>query len=134
LINTFKGLAVNWRRRRPILANDLGGLSGPAIKPLALRMVWEVSRALPNLPILGIGGISTVDDVMEFLVAGASAVQVGTATFFDPTCSARLVHELEAVLEGEEIGSVKEVVGSLRPNRESASSVPCASLGNEAEV
>ena len=80
-------MAVDWRRRRPILANDVGGLSGPAIKPLALRMVWEVARALPGLPIIGIGGIATADDALEFLVAGASAVQVGTATFYDPTAA-----------------------------------------------
>jgi len=122
LINTFKGLAVHWRRRRPILANDFGGLSGPAIKPLALRMVWEVSRALPNLPVVGIGGISNLDDVMEFLVAGASAVQIGTATFFDPTVSGRLVHELEALLEAEGLESVREVVGSLRSNRDPTAS------------
>jgi dihydroorotate dehydrogenase (NAD+) catalytic subunit len=120
LINTFKGLAVNWRRRRPILANDFGGLSGPAIKPLALRMVWEVAQALPELPIIGIGGISDVDDVMEFLVAGASAVQIGTATFFDPTIAGRMVQELGALLASESAGSVRDVVGTLRSNREPA--------------
>ena len=85
LINTVRGMAVDWRRRRPILAYDVGGLSGPAIKPIALRIVWEVARALPGLPIIGIGGIATADDALEFLVAGASAIQVGTATFYDPT-------------------------------------------------
>ena len=85
LVNTFRGMAVNWRARRPILANDVGGLSGPAIKPMALRMVWDVARACPALPIIGIGGIANADDALEFLVAGASAVQVGTATFYDPT-------------------------------------------------
>src|SRR4051794_13860723 len=74
LVNTFRGLVVNWRKRRPVLANDVGGLSGPAIKPLALRMVWDVARAFPDLPIIGIGGIATVDDALEFLVAGASAI------------------------------------------------------------
>src|SRR5712672_2410041 len=78
LVNTFRGMAVNWRARRPILANDVGGLSGPAIKPMALRMVWDVARACPTLPIIGIGGIANADDALEFLVAGASAVQVGT--------------------------------------------------------
>src|SRR3954462_14922006 len=87
LVNTFRGMAVNWRARRPILANDIGGLSGPAIKPLALGMVWDVARALPDLPVIGIGGIASADGAMEFLVAGASAVQVGTATFYDPTAS-----------------------------------------------
>ena len=94
LINTFRGMAVDWRRRRPILANDVGGLRGPAIKPMALRMVWDVARALPGLPIIGIGGIATADDALEFLVAGASAVQVGTATFYDPTASERLLDDL----------------------------------------
>src|SRR5947209_14646006 len=83
LINTFVGMAIDWRRRRPILGNITGGLSGPAIKPLALRLVWQVARSV-RVPIIGVGGISTIDDVMEFLVAGASAVQIGTANFFDP--------------------------------------------------
>ena len=116
LVNTYKGLVVDWRRRRPILANDFGGLSGPAIKPLALRMVWEVHRAHPNLPIIGIGGIATIDDVMEFLIAGASAVQVGTANFYDPTVAERLVGELSPALESVGAASVREVVGSLRSN------------------
>lgn len=117
LVNTFKGMAVNWRKRRPILANDIGGLSGPAIKPLALRMVWEVHRALPDLPIIGIGGISNVDDVLEFLVAGASAVQVGTATFADPSVSGRLADELGNALKAEGLADVKSLIGTLRSNR-----------------
>ena len=83
LANTFVGMAVDWRRRRPILGNVTGGLSGPAIKPLALRLVWQVARQV-QMPIIGIGGIATLDDVMEFLVAGASAVQLGTVNFYDP--------------------------------------------------
>jgi dihydroorotate dehydrogenase (NAD+) catalytic subunit len=117
LVNTFRGLAVDWRRRRPILAYDVGGLSGPAIKPLALRMVWEVSRSLPDLPIIGIGGIAGIDDVMEFLVAGATAVQIGTATFADPTVSGRIAAELAGRLEEVGTSSVREIVGSLRSNR-----------------
>jgi dihydroorotate dehydrogenase (NAD+) catalytic subunit len=117
LINTIKGMAVDWRRRRPILANDIGGLSGPAIKPVALRMVWEVASALPDLPIIGIGGIWSADDAMEFLVAGASAVQVGTATFADPEAAGRLVADLPAKLAEAGAGSVREVVGTLRSNR-----------------
>lgn len=117
LVNTFKGMAVNWRKRRPILANDIGGLSGPAIKPLALRMVWDVHRALPKLPIIGIGGISCLDDVMEFLVAGASAVQIGTATFADPSVSGRLVDELKKLLASEGLQNIREVVGSLKSNK-----------------
>src|SRR5436309_978911 len=92
-VNTFVGMAVDWRRRRPVLGNVTGGLSGPAIKPLALRCVWQVAR-LGAVPVIGVGGIGTVDDVMEFLVAGASAVQVGTANFYDPTASVRIVDAL----------------------------------------
>jgi dihydroorotate dehydrogenase (NAD+) catalytic subunit len=117
LINTFRGMAVNWRKRRPILANDVGGLSGPAIKPLALRMVWEVAQALPDLPIMGIGGIADADDAMEFLVAGASAVQVGTATFYAPTASERVLDGLIRCLEEIGARSAQEVVGTLRSNR-----------------
>src|SRR5207253_9464629 len=93
LVNTFVGMAIDWRRRKPILGNVTGGLSGPAIKPLALRLVWRVARNGP-IPIIGVGGIGTIDDVMEFLLAGASAVQIGTANFYDPTVSARLVEQL----------------------------------------
>ena len=117
LVNTFRGMVVNWRRRRPILANDVGGLSGPAIKPLALRMVWDVARALPGLPIIGIGGIADADDALEFLVAGASAVQVGTATFYDPTASERLLDDLPRKLEELGARDVREVIGTLRSNR-----------------
>ncbi len=116
LVNTFRGLAVDWRRRRPILANDVGGLSGPAIKPLALRMVWDVARAVPGLPIMGIGGIATADDALDFLIAGASAVQVGTANFYDPTASERLVDELARLLDAEGVRDVNEVIGTLRSN------------------
>src|SRR5262245_30755019 len=95
LVNTFVGMAIDWKRRRPILGNITGGLSGPAIKPLALRMVWQVARQV-KIPILGIGGIATLDDVMEFLVAGASAVQLGTVNFYDPTAAARIAELLPA--------------------------------------
>jgi len=117
LVNTFRGLAVDWKRRRPVLSFDVGGLSGPAIKPLALRAVWEVSRALPDLAIIGIGGIASSDDALEFLVAGASAVQVGTATFADPTVSSRIVEELDDKLTSAGMDSVRQIVGTLRSNR-----------------
>jgi dihydroorotate dehydrogenase (NAD+) catalytic subunit len=116
LVNTFRGMAVSWRARRPILANDVGGLSGPAIKPMALRMVWDVSRACPTLPIIGIGGIATADDALEFLVAGAAAIQVGTATFYDPTASERVLDEMTTHLETAGIGNVNELIGTLRSN------------------
>src|SRR5262249_46535175 len=107
LINTLRGMAVDWRRHRPILAYDIRGLSGPAVKPIALRMVWDVARALPGLPIIGIGGIATVDDALEFFVAGASAIQVGTATFYDPTAAERLLDDLPARLADAGISSLR---------------------------
>ena len=114
-VNTFLGLAVDWRKRKPILGNGVGGLSGPAIKPLALRCVWQVATQIPGLPVIAVGGIATIDDVMDYLVAGASAVQVGTANFYDPGSSARLVDELPAALEVLGAKSVREIVGTLRP-------------------
>ena len=117
LVNTFRGMAVNWRARRPILANDVGGLSGPAIKPLALRMVWDVRRALPDLPIIGIGGITDADDALEFLVAGASAVQVGTATFADPSVAETLLDAMTRKLDEAGVARVEEIIGTLRSNR-----------------
>jgi len=117
LINTLKGMAVDWRRRRPILANDIGGLSGPAIKPVALRMVWEVAQALPQLAIIGIGGIAMATDALEFMVAGASAIQVGTATFYNPAASENLLDELTALLGEAGVTAASEIVGTLRSNR-----------------
>jgi dihydroorotate dehydrogenase (NAD+) catalytic subunit len=114
LVNTFQGMAVDWRRRKPILGNTIGGLSGPAIKPLALRCVWQVARNV-EIPIIGIGGIATIDDMMEFLVTGATAVQVGTANFYDPTVSSRLVDELQTCLTQQEIERVADVVRTLAP-------------------
>ncbi len=112
LVNTFVGLAIDWRRQRPILGNVTGGLSGPAIKPLALRMVWQVARHA-TIPVIGIGGIATLDDVMEFLVAGASAVQLGTVNFYDPTASMRIVEQLPGALAQLGATRVKEIVGTL---------------------
>src|SRR5437764_1501132 len=113
LVNTFVGMAVDWRRRRPILGNVTGGLSGPAIKPLALRLVWQVARKV-GVPIVGIGGIATLDDVMEFLVAGAAAVQLGTVNFYDPTAAQRVADGLPAALAQLGAGSVREVVGAAQ--------------------
>ncbi len=113
LINTFQGMAVDWRRRRPVLGNILGGLSGPAIKPLALRIVWQVSQAV-KIPIIGIGGIQSIDDVMEFLLVGATAVQVGTANFYNPGLANQLIRELPAALKTLSADSVAEVVGTLK--------------------
>lgn len=113
LVNTFLGMAVDWRKRRPILGNVTGGLSGPAIKPLALRMVWQTAKKI-SIPVIGIGGIATVDDVMEFLVAGASAVQLGTVNYYDPTASVRIVEQLPGALAQLGASTVREVVGTLR--------------------
>jgi dihydroorotate dehydrogenase (NAD+) catalytic subunit len=113
LVNTFVGMAIDWRHRRAILGNITGGLSGPAIKPLALRLVWQVAQNV-QVPIIGIGGITTIDDVMEFLVAGASAIQIGTANFFDPTVSTRLIDLLPGALDETGAKSVGEVIGTLK--------------------
>jgi dihydroorotate dehydrogenase (NAD+) catalytic subunit len=113
LINTVLGMAVDWRGKRPLLGNVVGGLSGPAIKPIALRCVYQVSQAVAT-PIIGIGGIATIDDVMEFLVAGASAVQIGTANYYDPTVTTRLVDQLPGALAEAGADSVAELVGCLK--------------------
>jgi dihydroorotate dehydrogenase (NAD+) catalytic subunit len=96
-INTLLGMAVDWKSRKPVLGNCFGGLSGPAIKPVALRCVYQVARAVA-IPVVGIGGIATIDDVMEFMAAGASAVQIGTANYYDPQVSQRLVQQLPGAL------------------------------------
>ncbi len=108
LVNTFVGMAIDPETGRPRLSFGTGGLSGPAIKPLAVRMVYQVARALPGVPLVGIGGISNLSDVLEFFAVGAAAVQVGTANFRDPGVSGRLVEELEAHCEvrGTEVSSL----------------------------
>jgi len=117
LINTIRAMAIDWRTRRPKLGYGYGGLSGPAIKPVALRLVHEVARAV-KIPVIGIGGIQDAEDVLEFLVAGASAVQVGTASFRDPTVMIRIIDELPGLLEEQGIASVGELIGSLNwPSR-----------------
>jgi dihydroorotate dehydrogenase (NAD+) catalytic subunit len=113
LVNTFVGMAVDWRRQRPILGNVTGGLSGPAIKPLALRMVWQVARQV-KIPVIGIGGIVSVDDVMEFLVAGASAVQLGTVNFYNPTACMRIVDQLPQALSQLDVQRIDDIVGTLK--------------------
>ena len=113
LINTVLGMAIDWRRRRPILGNVVGGLSGPAIKPIALRCVYQVARAV-RIPLVGIGGIATLDDVLEFLVAGASAVQIGTANYYDPTVTMKLLDALPNALAEAGVAAVSELVGTLQ--------------------
>ena len=113
LINTLLGMAIDARARRPRLANVMGGLSGPAIKPVGLRMVYQVSRAV-DLPVIGMGGIMNGEDAAEYLLAGASAVQVGTANFSDPTACLRIAQELEEFCRQEGIAKVSELSGALR--------------------
>lgn len=112
LINTCQGMAVDWQRRRPILGNVIGGLSGPAIKPIALRCVYQAANAVKT-PLIGIGGIATLDDVMEFLVAGASAVQLGTVNFYNPTVSMTVLEGLPRAIASLGAKSVGEIVGTL---------------------
>lgn len=110
LINTLMGLSINLKTGKPLLANNTGGLSGPAIKPVALRMVWQVAQNV-NIPIIGVGGISSAEDVLEFLLAGASAVEIGAANFKDPFICKKIIEELPAVLEKYRYNSVRDAVG-----------------------
>jgi dihydroorotate dehydrogenase (NAD+) catalytic subunit len=112
LINAVQGLEVDPETRRPVLSNVLGGLSGPAIRPIALRMVWQASRAV-SLPICGIGGITSAEDVVKFLLCGATAVQIGTANYLGPAVTARVLADLEAYLVRHGINRVSDVVGAL---------------------
>jgi dihydroorotate dehydrogenase (NAD+) catalytic subunit len=111
LVNTYLGMAIDWKKRKPILGNQTGGLSGPAIKPMVLRLVWHIARA-NILPIVAVGGIANVDDVMEFLVAGAQAVQIGTANFYDPSASSRIVGQLTDALSYLRAEQLKDVIGT----------------------
>jgi len=113
LINTLQGLVVDWRKRKPFLGAGLGGLSGPAIKPVALRIVWQVAQAV-DVPIIGIGGIQSIDDVLDYLVTGAAAVQIGTANFYNPSLAGQLVDELQRTLTEQRCQSVNEIIGTLR--------------------
>lgn len=114
LINTLLGMAVDIRRKRPVLTNLFGGLSGPAVKPIALRMVWQVAGAV-KIPVVGIGGITTWEDAVEFLMAGASAVQVGTACFVDPLAPIKITEGLRRYCAEQGINRVSELVGAARP-------------------
>jgi dihydroorotate dehydrogenase (NAD+) catalytic subunit len=111
--NTWRGMAVDLATRRSRLGNATGGLSGPAIKPLALRMVWEVAQAVP-VPVIGVGGISTGEDALEYLVAGARAVAVGTANFVQPSVMLRILEEVEKYCRANKIAKVSELYGTLR--------------------
>lgn len=114
LINTLVGLSIDLERREPKIGFTTGGLSGPAIRPVAVRMVWEVRKALPGVPIFGMGGIESAENVIEFLIAGANAVQVGTANFRDPSVSGRLVKEVAAWCRAHGVARVSDLVGTLK--------------------
>lgn len=116
LINTLIGMAINLKKRRPELANVIGGLSGPAIKPVALRMVFEASRVV-SIPLIGIGGIENAEDALEFMLAGASAVQVGTANFVNPRASEDVVDGIGRYVEEEKLESIRDIIGGLKLDR-----------------
>jgi dihydroorotate dehydrogenase (NAD+) catalytic subunit len=113
LINTLLGIAIDAEKRKPILSTITGGLSGPAIKPVALRMVWQVHKAV-KLPLIGLGGIMNATDAIEFMLAGASAIQVGTANFIDPTVTIKVIEGIERYLERHRIADVNELIGALQ--------------------
>jgi dihydroorotate dehydrogenase (NAD+) catalytic subunit len=113
LINTLTGMAIDINTRKPKIANKTGGLSGPAIKPIAVRMVYEAAQAV-NVPIIGMGGIMNGDDAIEFLLAGASAIAVGTAIFADPYAPIKVIDEINQYLDRHNISSVNEIVGQIR--------------------
>ena len=107
-------MGVDIRTRRPRIATVFGGLSGPAIKPIALRMVYQVAREKLGLPICGMGGIATAEDVLEFMIAGAATVQIGTQSFAEPNCAARLVGEISALASELGVNKIEDLVGTLR--------------------
>ena len=112
LINTLLGMAIDVRTRRPLLARVTGGLSGPAIKPVALAKVWQVSKAV-KVPLLGMGGISTADDAIEFMLAGATAVAVGAANFVNPTATIQVIEGIRAYCEEQGVEDVNDLIGGM---------------------
>jgi len=112
LINTLLGMAINAEKRKPILSTVTGGLSGPAVKPIALRMVWQVAQAV-KIPVIGLGGIMNATDAIEFMLAGASAIQIGTANFIDPTVSVKVVDGINEYLDRHGFKSVTDIIGAL---------------------
>jgi dihydroorotate dehydrogenase (NAD+) catalytic subunit len=112
LINTLMGMAIDIEHRRPILSIATGGLSGPAVKPVALRMVWQVAKAV-KVPVIGLGGIMDANDAIAFLIAGASAVQIGTANFIDPAVSVKVAQGIDDYLNRKGYTRVSQIVGSL---------------------
>lgn len=112
LINTFLGMAIDVEKRKPILSTITGGLSGPAVKPIAVRMVWQVANAV-NIPVIGIGGISSANDVVEFLLAGATAVEIGTANFVNPKVTVEAIEGLKNYMINHDVKDVNELIGGL---------------------
>ena len=112
LINTLLGMAIDAERRRPVLSTVTGGMSGPAVKPIALRMVWQVAKAV-NIPVVGLGGITSATDAIEFLLAGASAIEVGTANFMDPAITGKIVDGINEYLDRHGFASVRDIIGAL---------------------
>ena len=113
LINTLPGMRIDLARRRPLLANQTGGMSGPAIKPVAVRMVWQCANAV-KIPIVGMGGIMTAEDAIEFLMAGATAVSVGAANFINPYATAEIADGIEAFMKEQGIEDINEIIGCVR--------------------
>ena len=113
LINTLIGMAVDLNKRRPVLANVTGGLSGPAVKPVALRMVWLVAKAV-KIPVIGIGGIMNATDALEFILAGATAVQVGTASFINPGAAQKIAEDMEAWMLAQGETDIRNLIGALK--------------------
>ena len=113
LINTLLGMAIDSEKRRPLLSTITGGMSGPAVKPIALRMVWQVAKAV-KIPVVGIGGITTGADAIEFLLAGASAIEVGTANFMNPAVTGEIVDYIQDYLVRHKMNSVDELIGALQ--------------------
>ena len=112
LINTMLGMAIDAERRRPVLSTITGGMSGPAVKPIALRMVWQVAKAV-GIPVVGLGGITNATDAIEFLLAGASAIEVGTANFMDPAVTGKIVDGINEYLDRHGFASVRDIIGAL---------------------
>jgi dihydroorotate dehydrogenase (NAD+) catalytic subunit len=115
LVNTFLSLSIDVETRRPRIANNTGGLSGPAIKPIAVRMVYEAAKAV-SIPVCGLGGITTAEDAVEFLLAGASAVQIGTASYADPRAVQHIAESLERWCVRHRVAKVKDLIGAVQPN------------------
>jgi dihydroorotate dehydrogenase (NAD+) catalytic subunit len=113
LINTLIGMAIDLKTKRPVLANVIGGLSGPAIKPVALRMVYQVAKVV-SIPVIGIGGIESAEDALEFMLAGATAVQIGTANFVNPRASEEVIDGLYAYATAEKLISIRSLIGALQ--------------------